>query len=115
MHSKSRFEPRSPRYGLFLVWGCRRPMCTNSGDFGGLLGLFRGTYCGIRGPFSTGKSSCCMCRVAQAYALAVAKTGLDTSAHSCICTGAYLGQTMKCTTMFPFKTVNRKEKPGLRL
>ena len=36
------FEPRSPRYGLFLVWGCRRPMCTNSRAFGGLLGAVRG-------------------------------------------------------------------------
>ena len=66
MRSKSHFEPRSPRYGLFLVWGCRRPMCTSSGAFGGLLGAVHGHIVeleGPRGPFGTGKSSC-MCRVA---------------------------------------------------
>ena len=67
--SKSRFQPRSPRYGLFLVWGCRRPMCTNSGAFGGLLGAVRGRIVelrGPRGPFGPGKSSC-MCRVATIF------------------------------------------------
>ena len=66
MRSKSRFEPRSPRYGLFFVWGCQRPMCTNSGAFGGLLGAVCGHIVeleGPRGPFNIGKSSC-MCEVA---------------------------------------------------
>ena len=60
------FEPGSPRYGLFLVWGCRRPMCTNCGTFGGLLGAVHGHIVELEGPrgtFGTGKSSC-MCRVA---------------------------------------------------
>ena len=50
----------------FLVWGCGRPMCTNFGAFGGLLGEVRGHIVeleGPRGPFGTGKSRC-MCRVA---------------------------------------------------
>ena len=66
VHSKSRLEPRSPRYGLFLVWGCRRPMRTNSGAFGGLLGAVHGHIVeleGPRGPFGTRKSSV-MCTVA---------------------------------------------------
>ena len=66
MRSKSRFEPRSPTYGLCLVWGCWRPMCTNSGAFGGLLGVVCGHIVeleGPRGPFGTRKFSC-MCRVA---------------------------------------------------
>ena len=66
MRSKSYFEPRSPRYGLILVWGCRRPRCTNHGAFGDLLGAVRGHVVeleGPGGPFGTGKSSC-MCRVA---------------------------------------------------
>ena len=64
-------------------------------------------------PMAAGAEHVLMC--ATEAQCTVAKTGLDTSAHNCICTGAYLGQTMKCTTIFPFKTVNRKEKPGLRL
>ena len=71
VRSKSRFEPRIPRYGLFLVWGCQRPMCTNSGLFGGFLGAVRGHIIELedpRGPFGMGKSSSgkssCMCRVA---------------------------------------------------
>ena len=51
---------------MVLVWGYRRPMCTNFGAFGGLLGAVRGHIVeleGPRGPFGTGKSSC-MCRVA---------------------------------------------------
>ena len=57
--------PRSPRYGLFLVWGCRRPRCTNSGAFGGLWGAVRGHIVELEGPrgrFGTGNSGC-MCRV----------------------------------------------------
>ena len=63
VRSKSRFGPRSPRYGLFLVWGCRRPMCTNSRAFGGLFGAVRGRNMELEGPrgtFGIGKSSC-MC------------------------------------------------------
>ena len=66
MHSKSRFEPCIPRYGLFLPWGSRWAMCTNSRAFGGLLGAVRGYILqleGPGGPFGAGKSSC-MCRVA---------------------------------------------------
>ena len=64
MRSKSGFEPHGPIYGLFLVGGCRRRMCTNSWAFGGLLGAVRGHMLeGPRGPFGTVKSSC-MCRVA---------------------------------------------------
>ena len=51
---------------MFLVWGCRRPMYTSSGAFGGLLGAVRGHIVeleGPRGPFGTRKSSC-MRRVA---------------------------------------------------
>ena len=51
---------------LVLVWGCQRPMCTNSGAFGGLEGAVRGHVVDLEGPrgaFGTGKSSC-MCRVA---------------------------------------------------
>ena len=54
-------EPGSPRYGLFLVWGCRRPMCNKFWGFWGPFGGDSRTYCGVRGPFGTGKSSC-MCR-----------------------------------------------------
>ena len=66
MHSKSRFEPRATRYGLFLVWGCRRPVCRNSGAFESLLGAVRGHIVELEGPnepFGTVKSSC-MCGVA---------------------------------------------------
>ena len=42
--SKLRFEPRTPRYGLFLVWGCRRPSCTDFGAFRGLLGVVHGHF-----------------------------------------------------------------------
>ena len=66
MRSKSPFEPHSPRYRLFLVWGYRRPMCTICGAFGGISGAVRGHIVeleGLKGPFGTGKSSC-TCRVA---------------------------------------------------
>ena len=63
---KWRFEPRSPRNGRFLIWGCRWLMCTPSGAFEGLLGAVHGYILeleGPRGPFGTGKSSC-MCTIA---------------------------------------------------
>ena len=46
-------------YGLFLVWGCRRLMCTNSGVFGGVFGAVHGHIMELEGPrgtFGIGKS-----------------------------------------------------------
>ena len=40
MPSESRFEPCSQRHGLFLVIGCRQPICTKCGASGGLLRPF---------------------------------------------------------------------------
>ena len=59
--SKLRFESHSARYGPFLVWGSRRPMCTNSRAFGGRSGAVCGHIVELedpRGPFGTGTSRC---------------------------------------------------------
>ena len=53
--SKSCFEPHSPRYGVFLVRGYGRPMCTNSMASGGILGAVHGHIVELEGrgrPFS---------------------------------------------------------------
>ena len=55
---ESCFEPRSPRYGLFLIWGC--VWCTDSGALGGLFEVFLGHIVdleGTKGLFDTRKSS----------------------------------------------------------
>ena len=65
--SKSRFEPRSPRYGVFVVWGYQRTNVHKFWGFWGLWGAFWAGHIveleGPRGLFGTGKSSC-MGRVA---------------------------------------------------
>ena len=48
--SKLCFEPRGPRYGLFLVWGCHRARCTISRAFKCLLGAVRGHVVEVEGP-----------------------------------------------------------------
>ena len=58
--SESHFEPCSQRYGLFLVCGCRQPIYTKFGAFGGLFGPFPGHIMELEGRkelVDTGKSS----------------------------------------------------------
>ena len=60
MPSESHFEPCSQRYGLFLVCGCRQPICTKFGASGGRFGPFPGHIMeleGRKGLVDTGKSS----------------------------------------------------------
>ena len=60
MRSNSGLEPSSPRYGLFLVWGCRGPMCTNSRAFGDHLGAVRGHIMELEGLLTRGSLTACV-------------------------------------------------------
>ena len=60
MPLESHFEPCSQRYGLFLVCGCRQPICTKFGAPSGLFGPFPGHMVELEGRkelVDTGKSS----------------------------------------------------------
>ena len=60
MPSESHFEPRSPRCGPFLVWGCARPSQAYFGDLGELFGTFLGHIVqleGTKGVFDTRKAA----------------------------------------------------------